>query len=362
MSFIEVVGINTSMSAAIGRCQTAAWLEYPQPGARLVLRHDIDRPVPKAGEVLVKLECTGICHSDVHSIYNETPMSTDIPGHEGVGYVIELGARVNEDLMNARVGVRWQYSVCGSCEICAVDTTLCPNQNNSGRNVRGTFAQYIVSPVEDMTLLPKELKSEAIAPLLCAGLTMYSAILKANLNAGDWLVMPGAGGGLGHLGVQIAAKRGLRVIAVDSGEIKRKACMGWGAQTFLDYKTDDIRTEVKRLTNGYGAHAVVVGAGSEAAYQQGFKVLRSHGTLVCVGLSDRFDLPIKPFDMVVRGLKVVGSSVGTPTEMQELLKMAIDGDVVAQVAVHDLDEVNDIIEKLAHFEISGRVVLRIPQN
>ncbi|KIX01784.1 uncharacterized protein Z518_09511 [Rhinocladiella mackenziei CBS 650.93] len=344
------------------KTQIAAWLEKPQHGARLQIRKDIEIPSPGDGEVLVKLECTGFCHSDVHSIYGETPMDTDIAGHEGVGRVVKLvGSNTPEELLNSRVGIKWQYSTCGSCEICAVNPTACPHQHNSGRDVRGTFQQFIAAPAKDVTKIPAELKSEVVAPLLCAGLTMYSAIAKAQIRSGDWLVIPGAGGGLGHLGVQIAAKRGYKVIAIDTGDAKRDMCLRLGATAFLDFKTDQIEEEVNRLTNRFGAHACIVSAGSEGAYSQGFKLLRNLGTLVCVGLPRLdFDLPISPFMMVVRGLKVVGSSVGTAQEMQELLDMAAKGDVVPQISVFDFEEINHIMERLARFEIGGRVVLRIP--
>lgn len=353
--------IRVSMSQE-PKFQTAAWLPKAGPGATLEIRHDIEIPEPQAGQVLVKLECSGICHSDVHSIYNETPMETDIAGHEGVGHVVKLGPGVPDEFLDSRVGIKWQYSSCGECEICLVDETGCPNQDNSGRNVRGTFAQYIAAPARDVTRLPKELKSETLAPLLCAGLAMYSSISKAKLKPGDWLVLPGAGGGLGHLGVQIAAQKGYKVIAIDSGESKRKMCLDLGAAVFLDFKTDDIEEEVKRLTNGYGAHGVVVGVGSTAAYIEGFKLLRRLGTLICVGIPKTdFDLPISPFMMIVRCLRVVGSSGGTRQEMDELLKMAVAGQVVPHVQVFELEEINSIVKKLSNFEIGGRVVLRIPQ-
>ena len=229
------------MASSEPKTQIGAWLEKPQPGARLVIRKDLEIPSPHEGEVLVKLDYTGFCHSDVHSIYGETPMETDIAGHEGVGHVVKLGSNVPEAILDSRVGIKWQYSTCGSCEICAVNPTACPNQHNSGRDVRGTFQQYIVAPANEVTKIPPELKSEVVAPLLCAGLTMYSAIAKARLRSGDWLVIPGAGGGLGHLGVQIAAKRGYQVIAIDTGESKRNMCAELGATVFLDFKADKVK-------------------------------------------------------------------------------------------------------------------------
>lgn len=190
-----------SMATSKTKTQIAAWLEKPEHGARLQIRNDIEIPVPGNGELLVKLDYTGFCHSDVHSIYGETPMETDIAGHEGIGHVIQLGSNVSEEWLNTRVGVKWQYSTCGECEICHVNPTVCPNQHNSGRDRRGTFQQYIVVPARGTTKIPDGLKSEIAAPLLCAGLTMYSAVLKTGLKAGEWLLLPGAGGGLGHLSV-----------------------------------------------------------------------------------------------------------------------------------------------------------------
>ncbi|ETI25800.1 hypothetical protein G647_02574 [Cladophialophora carrionii CBS 160.54] len=350
------------MASSIPTTQTAAWLEKPQPGARFQIRNDIEVPTPGEGDVLVKLEYTGFCHSDVHSAYGETPMSTDIAGHEGVGHVVKLGQNAPGELLNAKVGIRWQYSTCGSCEICDVNPTACPNQVNSGRNTRGTFQQYIITPAKHVTRIPTDLKAEIAAPLLCAGLTLYSAIAKARLRPGDWLVIPGAGGGLGHIGVQIAAKRGYKVIAIDSGEAKRELCLKLGATAFLDFKKDAVEDEVKRLTNGFGAHATIVTAGIDAAYEQAFKLIRNYGTLVCIGLPrSGAPLPISPFWMCVRSLTVVGSSVGTDAEMQELLQMAVKGEVVPQIAVYPFEEINTVMEKLVRFEIEGRVVLRIPQ-
>ena len=357
--------------------QTAAYLASPGPGATLEIRHDVAIPAPLANEVLIKLTHSGICHSDVHSIYNETPMETDIAGHEGVGTVVQIGSEVSRGSdggakMGDRVGVKWQWSVCGTCAICAVDETACPNQNNSGRNVRGTFAQYIAAPAKDVTILPPlredgsaegGLSSELLAPLLCAGLSMYSSISKANLQEGQWLVLPGAGGGLGHLGVQIAKAKGYRVIAIDSGDKKRRLCVDeLGADVFLDFKVDDIEARVMQLTDGMGAHAVVVGVGSTSAYELGVKLLRRLGTLVCVGIPRTdFHLPVSPFEMIVRSLRVVGSSCGTRQQMSDLLELAKQGKVRARVEVRELNDINEIVQKLASFQIEGRVVLRIPE-
>ncbi|KKO97348.1 hypothetical protein THAR02_10553 [Trichoderma harzianum] len=253
--------------------QTAAWLDHPHHGATLTLRNDILIPEPSEGEVLVKLECSGFCHSDVHSIYGETPMETNIAGHEGVGRVVKL---------------RYVH---------------CPHQNNSGRNVPGTFQQYVVSPLKYTTIVPEGLEPEIVAPLLCAGVTVYAGVTQASkfIKQGDSIVILGAGGGLGHLAVQVASVSGYRVIAVDSGD-KADVCITSGAAEFVDFLKQDVEQTVKGLTGGIGAHAVMVTAGSEKAYESVPKLLRNLGVLVCVGIPRLdFHVPISPFEIIVRG-------------------------------------------------------------
>ncbi|PYH74569.1 zinc-dependent alcohol dehydrogenase [Aspergillus vadensis CBS 113365] len=350
---------------AIPQTQTAAVL--PPSGAnatsRLQIIHDRSIPVPTEGEVLVKLEYSGVCHSDVHSVRGETPMLTDVAGHEGVGKVVKVGSGLDEQTwMGRRVGIRWLYSSCLECEICAINNTACPYQKNAGANVPGTFQQYVVSPAIHATVIPPELAPDVAAPLLCAGIAMYSSIMKTKTRPGDWIVLPGAGGGLGHMGVQIAAKKGLKVIAIDSGEKKRQLCLSLGAHAFLDYKTDDVEREVKALTSGLGAHAVICTANNEPAYTQSMKMLRSLGVLVCVGIpSVPFRLPATPFEMIVKGLTIVGNSAGTAKEMEELMDMAVRGDVTAHIECFEFDCIDDVLQRLGRSEIEGRAVVRIPE-
>ncbi|KAK4694768.1 hypothetical protein P7C71_g2864, partial [Lecanoromycetidae sp. Uapishka_2] len=236
--------------------QIAAWIENPGPNASIRIRDDIPIPMPGPNQVLIRLTHSGVCHSDVHNMLGQTPMSTSIGGHEGIGHVVKLGPNTPSHLTGKRVGVKWLHEYCNTCEICTVDVTACPNQHNSGRDVPGTFQQYTLSPLEGLSFIPEELESGIAAPLLCAGLSMFGSISRAGLKVGEWLLLPGAGGGLGHLGVQIAREMGIKVIAVDTGDKKRELCLQLGAVAFLDFKTDDVETEVKRLTGGYGAHAV----------------------------------------------------------------------------------------------------------
>ncbi|KAF4614342.1 hypothetical protein G7Y89_g15395 [Cudoniella acicularis] len=374
---MESAKVSRANSKMAIRVQKGAWLETPGPGARVAIRDDIPVPTPSEGEVLVKLECTGVCHSDVYNILGHLPMTTHIAGHEGVGRIVEgknshwsrrivvFAAEAGRNQVHLRVNNglggqpadrnRWLQNYCGKCEICAEDVTACPSQNNSGRDVPGTFQQYAVSPVEPLTMIPDGLDSMIAAPLLC----VYSAIRKVDPKPGQWLVLPGAGGGLGHIAVQIAHRKGLKVIAIDTGEEKRKLCMDLGATSFLDFKTDDVLAEVKKLTNGYGAHAAICLSASRAGYEQSLSLLRSAGILVCIGLG-KDDVPISPFMMIVRGLRIVGSSVGNKEEMSELLEMAARGEVVPMTKTYELEELNEVLKLVEQNKIAGRAVVRIP--
>lgn len=346
-------------SPTIPEFQTAAWIDTPSPNTKPYLKHNISVPTPNHGEILVKLECTGVCHSDVHAILGETKrMAVHIGGHEGVGKVISLGPSVPESFLNTRVGVKWLYSSCLSCEVCDINYVHCPNQSNTGRNVPGTFQQYVVAPAKFVTRIPDELESTIAAPLLCAGLTVYGAIMKAGLKDGEWMAIMGAGGGLGHLGVQIARTMGFRVIAVGSGDEKRTLCMELGAEVFVDYKTEDVEKVVKNLTNGYGAHSVVCATGNDAAYVQALQLVRIMGSVICVGLSQSH-LAVSPIQVAIKGLKIVGSTVGTEEEMTKLLQMAVAGEVLPKVEVFELDRLDYVVQRIAEGSIAGKAVINL---
>lgn len=242
-------------------------------------------------------------HSDCRNVEG-LGIYTEIPGHEGVGTVVQLGPKTDSSILNTRVGIKWVWSSCGSCSACQTGhINNCPNQMNSGRSVWGTLQQYIIARADYCTKIPDGLPSEVAAPLLCAGLSMAGAVSKLDaLEKGDYVVIPGAGGGLGHMGLQIAVAKGFKVIAVDSGDAKRDLCIGLGATAFVNFKEVDVERTVKELTGGEGAHAIVVVPGTEKAYELAPRLIRNTGTLVCVGLPrDTFHVPISPIHVANRG-------------------------------------------------------------
>jgi len=285
--------------------QTVAWIDNPSPSCVLQIRDDVEVQQPAEHELLVKLECSGICHSDCHNVEGRGKY-TSIPGHEGVGKVVKLGPGVSEDLMGKRVGIKWLWSACNECSTCKQGKiNHCGKQKNTGRSVWGTLQQYVVAHADFVTLIPDGVKSEVAAPLLCAGLSLAGAVskLEPEVQPGDYVAIVGAGGGLGHIGVQIASIKGYKVIAIDSGAEKEKLSKEMGAFAFVDFAKQDVVQAVKDLTDGEGAHGVICVAGSERAYTQAPELARNSGVFVCVGLPpDTFMFPMSPIHIANRGM------------------------------------------------------------
>lgn len=204
------------------------------------------------------------------------------------------------------------------------------------------------------------MKSELAAPVLCGGIAVYSALSKANLRSGDYVVLPGAGGGLGHLGVQIASSLGLHVIAIDAAD-KEEVCSSSGAAHFLDFhKSSDLIEDVRVLTGGLGAHAVICIAGAASAYDMAIPMLRHCGRLLCVGIPPKdYRLKVNPFEMLVKGLQVIGATVGNRKQMEELMLLMEQGKLKPRVQMYPFEKLEEVMRKLEKGEIQGRAVLKI---
>ncbi|KAL1581751.1 hypothetical protein WHR41_09455 [Cladosporium halotolerans] len=206
---------------------------YDQPGQISTKVVDLEMPEPGTGEVLVNLTHSGVCHSDLSVMMNSWPalprptQQNQVGGHEGVGLVVKFGPGEVPSFIKLgdRVGIKWVNWICGSCFACLDGHDgFCSSQKISGYYTPGTFQQYVVAPANYLTPIPKDLPSDLAAPMLCAGVTAYSALKKSGARSGDWVVMMGAGGGsrhLGHLACQIASRSmGMHVIGIDSHEKK----------------------------------------------------------------------------------------------------------------------------------------------
>eukprot|EP01138_Halocafeteria_seosinensis_P012173 gb/GECG01012441.1/.p1 GENE.gb/GECG01012441.1/~~gb/GECG01012441.1/.p1 ORF type:complete len:341 (+),score=37.91 gb/GECG01012441.1/:1-1023(+) len=318
---------------------------------------EIEIPKPGAGQVLVKLDVTGVCHTDVHAADGDWPIKPSppfVPGHEGVGHVAELGSGVTHLKQGDHVGIPWLHTACSRCEYCINgDENLCPSQENTGYSVNGTFAEYILADAEHATKIPHPLSSADAAPILCAGLTTYRGLKETNTKPGDWVVVSGIGG-LGHLGVQYAKAMGHRVIALSRTPEKLDLAKQLGAEVTVNVSETDPGKAVQEKVGG--AHGALVTAVSTEAFKQGLSTLRRGGTLSMVGLPPgEFPLPI--FEVTLKGIDVKGSIVGTRADLQEALEFGAEGKVKSKVETQPLDKVNDVVERLKNGNVNGRVVL-----
>jgi len=329
-------------------------------GKPLVIE-DAPVPVPGPGQIQVRIEATGVCHTDLHAIEGDWPVKPSppfIPGHEGVGYVSGVGAGVRHVKEGDRVGVPWLYTACGHCRHCLGGwETLCHEQENTGYSVNGSFAEYVVADPNFIGHLPASIDFDEIAPILCAGVTVYKGLKMTETKPGDWVVISGIGG-LGHLAVQYARAMGLNVAAVDIDESKLDFARRLGAAVTVNAKTDpDPAATIRRETDG-GAQGVLVTAVSPKAFEQALGMTSRGGTVALNGLPAG-DFPLSIFDMVLNGITVRGSIVGTRLDLQEALDFAADGKVRSTVSVEPIENINDIFGRMQKGQIEGRIVVNI---
>ena len=328
-----------------------------QFGKPLVLR-EWDIPSPGAGQILVKTEACGVCHTDLHAARGDWPLKPRlpfIPGHEGIGVVTAVGAGVTGVKEGDRVGVPWLYSACGHCEHCLAGwETVCSGAEFGGYTKNGGFAEYILADPTYVAHIPAGLTPTAVAPIICAGITTYKGIKVTGARPGQWLAVSGAGG-LGHLAIQYAKAMGLHVCAVDIDDGKLAHAQRLGADAIVNAKSQDPVAAVRKATDG-GAQGVLITAPSLDAFRQGVGMTRKRGTCVLVGLPPgEFPLPL--FDVVANCITVRGSFVGTRQDMAEALAFSLDGKVKADIEVQPLSAVNQVFERLQHGDVASRVVL-----
>lgn len=318
---------------------------------------DAPIPEPGPGQIQVKIEACGVCHTDLHAAHGDWPVKPNppfIPGHEGVGYVSGVGAGVTNVREGDRVGVPWLYTACGHCEHCLGGwETLCESQQNTGYSVNGGFADYVVADPNYVGHLPDNLGFVELAPVLCAGVTVYKGLKMTDTKPGDWVAISGIGG-LGHMAVQYARAMGLRVAAVDIDPSKLRLAQELGAELTVNAMEQDPGTYLKKEVGGM--HGVLVTAVSRPAFAQALGMARRGGTIAMNGLPPG-DFPLPIFDTVLNGLTIRGSIVGTRLDLQESLDFAAAGMVRAHTATARLDDINDIFDRMQAGKIDGRIVL-----
>jgi len=257
--------------------------------------------------------------------------------------------------------VKWLHSSCLSCDFCQqADEPLCPKAQLSGYTVDGTFQQYCVASAAHVARIPKEIPLDGVAPILCAGITVYKGLKESGAKPGEMVAIVGAGGGLGSLATQYAKAMGLRVIAIDAGDDKKKMCLETlGAETFIDFSTSkNVVNDVEAATpGGLGAHTVLLLAVSEKPFQQAAEYVRPRGTVVAIGLPAGAYLKAPVFETVVKMITIKGSYVGNRKDTAEAIEFYRRGVIKAPFKVAGLSELQKVFDMMSKNQIAGRYVL-----
>lgn len=312
-------------------------------------------PEPGPGEVLVHLQTSGLCHTDIHAAHGDWPVKPTlpiVPGHEGVGIIEKLGEGVTSRAIGERVALPWLGYACGECRYC-VDgrETLCEKQHNTGYSIDGGFAEYAVANARFAVPVPDGVSSLDAAPLTCAGVTTYKALKVASIQPTERVAVFGIGG-LGHLAVQYARILGGTVIAVDVEDPKLELARELGAEHLVNAAKVDPVAAIQELG---GADVALVLAASPKVFEQAFSSLSRGGRLICVALPAEQEMKISIFETVLKGISIIGSIVGTRQDLAEVFALHAAGRTRIIAEGRRLEQVNESIDEV----LSGKVLARL---
>jgi propanol-preferring alcohol dehydrogenase len=317
---------------------------------------DLPIPTPGSGQVLVRMETSGLCHTDIHAARGDWPVKPTppfIPGHEGVGVITEVGAGVRPDRIGQRVAIPWLGSACGHCEYFVSGwETLCQAQENSGYSIDGTYAEYAVATADYVVEVPEGVSSFDAAPLACAGVTAYKAVKVSGARPSDLVAVFGIGG-LGHLALQYSKIAGSTVVAVDLEEDKLAMARKLGADHTVNGRDADPVEEIQKLG---GADVALSFAVSPRAMRQAFDSLRPGGRLILVAMPKDNDLSLPIFETVLKGISVIGSIVGTRLDLAEVYELHAAGRTIVIAESRLLDDVNVCIDEVLTGSVTARLV------
>jgi propanol-preferring alcohol dehydrogenase len=312
----------------------------------------------EAGQVLVRVEACGLCHTDIHAAHGDWPVKPSppfIPGHEGVGIVVELGQGVVEVAIGDRVAMPWLGYACGTCDHCVSGwETLCLEQKNTGYSIDGAFGEYATAYARYVVKVPRGIDPLDAAPLTCAGVTTYKAVKVAGTRSSDLVAVFGVGG-LGHLAIQYAAIAGGRVVAIDIHDEKLDLARELGAEFTVNAAKEDPVAAIQRLG---GADQAIALAVAPRAFEQAYGSLRRGGTLVFVALPADNAVTLPIFETVLNGITIVGSIVGTRKELREVFELHGAGKTTVIRDARPLASVNEAIADVEAGRVAARIVLQ----
>lgn len=316
----------------------------------------VELPIPEPGdhEVRVKVEACGVCHSDAFTRAGAFPgMSLPrVPGHEIAGRVDAVGAKVTAWKAGERVGVGWHGGHCFTCDACRRGLFInCVNAKVTGISHDGGYAEYAVVPAESLARIPESLDAALAGPLLCAGVTTYNALRNSGARPGDTVAVQGIGG-LGHLGIQYAAKMGFRTVAVSNGAEKEKLARELGAHEYIDTKATPAAEGLKKLG---GADVVLATAPHSAAIASTFDGLKARGKLLIVAAP--FDaVPVPAFGLL-SGRTVAGWPSGSAIDSEDAMRFSALQGVKPTIETFSLDQAEQAFAKMMENRVRFRAVL-----
>ncbi|MDG4838219.1 zinc-dependent alcohol dehydrogenase [Micromonospora sp. WMMD967] len=319
---------------------------------------DLPVPEPGSGEMLVRIEASGLCHTDIHAARGDWPVRPNppfVPGHEGVGIVERVGPGVTEHAVGDRVALPWLGWACGTCSYCVSGwETLCEAQRNTGYSIDGAHAEYAVAAARYAVRVPDGVDPAEAAPLTCAGVTTYKAVKMAGVRPGERVAIFGIGG-LGHLAQQYAQLFGGETVAVDVTAEKIALATALGATHTVNAAQIDPVDAITRLG---GADVAIVLAANPTVIEQAHRCLRRGGRLVLVSLpkENTFALPV--FETVLKGITVIGSIVGTRADLAEVFRLHAAGRTRVAYEIRKLDDINTAVEDVLAGRVTARLVLQ----
>jgi D-arabinose 1-dehydrogenase-like Zn-dependent alcohol dehydrogenase len=314
-----------------------------------------DIPEPDAGQVRIKVQACGVCHSDVLTKEGLWPgiQYPRIPGHEVVGIIDEVGSGVSTWKMGQRVGVGWHGGQDGTCRECRRgDFRNCRNLKISGISFDGGYQQYMVAPIEALVAVPDGLSDTEAAPLLCAGITTYNALRHSGALPGDLVAVQGVGG-LGHLGIQFAQKFGYKVAAIGRGSENAPLAKKLGANVYIDSVASNAAEELQKMG---GARAILATAPSSKAMSELIDGLGPNGTLMVIGAA--FDpIEVTPVQLITGSRAIQGWSSGTAADSEDTLNFAELTGVRPMIETYPLERAGEAYARMMSGKAQFRVVL-----
>ena len=338
-------------TVAVGTMK-AAQVSKPGAGFQVVER---DIPKPGAGQVRIKVQACGICHSDALTVEGAWPgiQYPRVPGHEVAGIIDEVGAGVSNWKKGQRVGVGWHGGHDNTCLECRRgDFRNCRNLKIPGVSYDGGYQQYMVTPIEALVAIPDSLKDTDAAPLLCAGITTYNALRHSGAFPGDLVAIQGIGG-LGHLGIQFANKFGYRVVAIGRGPDNERLAKKLGASVYIDSKATNAAEALQKLG---GAKVILATAPNSKAMSELINGLGPNGKLIVVGATAD-PIEVTPLQLIGGSKSIDGWAAGTPADSEDTLHFAELSGVRPMIETYPLEKAAEAYARMLSGKAEFRVVL-----